>query len=92
MRKVVKISASWCGPCKVLKPIFEKVKEELESEELIFESVDDQDEDKFEELSGKFGIRTVPTTLILNENDEIIDKIIGTSNEETYRDFILKNI
>ncbi len=45
---VIDIWATWCKPCIALSPAFEKVKEELQNEAIVFLSISvDQDEDKW---------------------------------------------
>jgi thioredoxin 1 len=86
--KVVKISASWCGPCKVLEPIFNEVKEEMENDNLIFEVVTD-DDIKFTDLSSKFGVRNIPTVLIMDDPETTLyDKIVGLHPKERYVELI----
>lgn len=59
---VVYFSASWCGPCKVLSPVYDQVSNELEDIKFIKIDIDDQ-----EQLAQKFGIMSIPT-LITFEN------------------------
>jgi thiol-disulfide isomerase/thioredoxin len=93
MKKVIKVSASYCAPCKVLEPIFNKIADELKSDKVSFKSVsDDHDYNEFEAISKKFGVRGVPTTLILDENDNVIDRVLGNLPEQMYRNFITKNL
>jgi thioredoxin 1 len=87
--KVVKISAEWCGPCKVLAPIFEELKNELESENLIFEVVTEDDK-RFSEISLKFGIRSIPTVLIMDDWDiTLYSQITGLKTKDEYKNTIL---
>jgi thioredoxin 1 len=57
MKKIVYVSADWCGPCKAYKPILLKVTSELK---IPVEYVN-ADYDTF--YTQKYGIRSVPTTL-----------------------------
>lgn len=68
--KVIKyFSAPWCGPCKMFKPIMK----ELQSEGVNIEFID-VDVDRNQAV--EYGVRSVPTCIILN-NGEIRDKWIG---------------
>jgi len=87
--KIVKISAEWCGPCKVLAPIFEELKNELESENLTFEVVTEDDK-RFSEISSKFGIRSIPTVLIMDDYDiTLYSRITGLKTKDEYKNTIL---
>lgn len=56
---LVAFMATWCGPCKALKPTIEKVADELEGEI----KVGTVDIDKNPQITRKYGIRSVPTCL-----------------------------
>jgi thioredoxin 1 len=65
-------TASWCGPCKSTSPIVESVsvlmKERLNTIKV--------DVDSMQSVAGNYGIRSVPT-LMLVRNDEIISQHVG---------------
>ena len=54
--------ADWCGPCKMFKPIFEKVA--TQHTDIAFAKVDTEDQ---RELAAQFGIRSIPTLGIFRE-------------------------
>jgi thioredoxin 1 len=54
--------ASWCGPCRAFKPIFEAAAEA--HAELTFASCDTEAQ---QELAATFGIRSIPTLAIFRE-------------------------
>ncbi len=58
---VVDFYATWCGPCKQLSPILEKLAKEYEGKIYIYKV----DIDKEVELTTKFGISSVPTLLFI---------------------------
>lgn len=58
---IVDFYATWCGPCKALGPVLEEVSEEYGDRLDIYKV----DVDKEQELSGVFGIRSVPTLLFI---------------------------
>lgn len=80
--KCLKFGATWCSPCKALKPIFEKVSQMDEFKEIEFLEYDIEEEDA-EELVIKYGIRSVPTVVLLDENDNVLKKSIGSIPENT---------
>ncbi len=57
--------ASWCGPCKQLAPIYEKVSEEFE--DINFGKVDMEEH---QQIGGKMGVRALPTLLIIKDGQE----------------------
>mmetsp|Transcript_69995 Transcript_69995/g.196160 ORF Transcript_69995/g.196160 Transcript_69995/m.196160 type:complete len:105 (-) Transcript_69995:369-683(-) len=53
---VVDFTASWCGPCKFIAPIFEKLAEENPEAEFVKVDVDDADD-----VAAAVGIQAMPT-------------------------------
>ena len=76
IKKIVDAKASWCGPCRVFANTFKKVSEMEKYKDIEFKSIDIE-EDEGELYVEKYNIRSVPTILLLNENDEIIYKLSG---------------
>jgi thioredoxin 1 len=75
MLKVTKFSASWCGPCKVLAPIFNEVKSEVG--DVMYQDVDvDQNSD----LAIQYKVRGVPTIVIEKDGQEV-KRIVGMSTK-----------
>jgi thiol-disulfide isomerase/thioredoxin len=74
MKRVKVFSASWCGPCKLLKG---EVLPSLEKEGWSVEIID-IDTDEGQELSVKFGVRGIPTCFVY-DGDELIDTIVGAA-------------
>ncbi len=75
MLKVTKFSASWCGPCKVLAPIFNEVKSEVR--DVIYQDVD---VDQSSDLAIQYKVRGVPTIVIEKDGQEV-KRIVGMSNK-----------
>ena len=75
--------ATWCGPCKMLSPVLEKIDEKFEENLKILKV----DIDKFPELANKYNIMSVPT-LIFFENGEIVRQETGFMPEEKIMEFI----
>lgn len=81
-RVLVDFYATWCGPCKMLSPVFESVSEEIKDTKFIKVDVD-----KFEELCRNYKVMSVPT-LILFENGKEVKRKIGFIPKEQLIKFI----
>jgi thioredoxin 1 len=55
---IVTFSASWCGPCKMMAPLLEKVESSNEGR------VAKVDVDSSSDLAAKYSIKSIPTTLV----------------------------
>lgn len=74
MIKVTKFSATWCGPCKVLAPIFNQVKSEVS--DVTFQEVDVDAESS---LAIQYKVRGVPTIVIEKDGQEVKRIVGGTT-------------
>ena len=63
--------ATWCGPCRMLAPIVDKVSEEISDIKFYKLDVDNNPE-----TSIKYGIMSIPTLLIF-ENGELKNQVVG---------------
>lgn len=77
--------AEWCGPCKKLAPVFEEVSEELDQN---FGKVDMEEHQK---LGADFGVRALPTILIVKDGEEVARKS-GVLKKEELVDWIQDNV
>lgn len=89
--KCLKFGATWCSPCKTLKPIFEKVSQMEEFKDIEFIEYDIEEEDA-EDLVLKYGIRSVPTVVLLDENDNVLKKSIGSIQEEAFIEIVKSEV
>ena len=85
---VIDFYADWCGPCKRVAPIMEKLAKEYEGKINIYKVNTDQNK----ELSSVFGIRSIPSILFIPKNDQPAMQA-GAMQEDQYRqifeDFVL---
>lgn len=82
MLKVLKFSASWCGPCKVFSPIFNEVRSQMS--DVSFAEVD---VDQSSDLAIKYGIRGVPT-LIIEKDGQVVDRKSGVLQNQALTQLI----
>ncbi|MFK7809065.1 MAG: thioredoxin [Saprospiraceae bacterium] len=73
---VVDFWAEWCGPCRMVTPIIEELAKEYDGKATIGKlNVDNN-----QEVSMKYGVRSIPTIIIL-KNGEVVDKHVGTTTK-----------
>jgi thioredoxin 1 len=82
---IVDYFATWCGPCKMMHPIFEELAEKYP--EIQFAKVDI---DECEEFAIKEGVQVVPT-FIAYKGGKAVGKIIGYNPLQKMEEFI-KNL
>ena len=73
---VIDFWAEWCGPCRLIAPIIGELANEYDGKALIGKL----DVDNNPEVSMKYGIRSIPTILILKDG-EIVEKHVGTTTK-----------
>ena len=84
--RVLKFTASWCGPCKILDPIVDGLKEQYE--DITFESIDVEDGEN-NEICQKYSIRSIPSVFILKD-DEIEERFVGFKDENSIKELLDK--
>ena len=72
--------ATWCGPCKMVKPVVEKLSEEYKDKVKVVEV----DVDQNPQLSGTYGIMSIPT-LMFFKNGQPAKTMIGAQGEEALK-------
>ena len=77
--------AEWCGPCKMMAPVFEDLSKEYEGK-LKFAKLNTEEE---QELSSKQGIMGIPCLIVFNKGEEI-DRIIGFAPKDILKEKIDK--
>ena len=82
MIEVKKFEASWCGPCRALKPIFESVANKYSDVNFSYIDVDEQFE-----LASKYGVRSVPT-VVIEKNGKEVQRFAGVQSEMAYTNAI----
>lgn len=78
--------ATWCGPCKALSPIVEKIAEDNEGSVKVAKI----DIDKNMEIAQQYNVRSIPTLLFFKDG-EVVESLLGLQDKEKIEN-IIKNI
>ena len=73
---VIDFFATWCGPCKMLAPIIDKIADDMP--QVKFGKVD---VDQAMDLAKRFGIRSIPTVIIFKDGVQV-ELVRGLQDEE----------
>jgi len=82
---LVDIWAPWCGPCKIIGPILDKIASENEEYNICKLNADDN-----KELTTSLGVKNIPTCIIFKDG-KIIDKFVGLKQEAEILNILNKN-
>ena len=78
MKKILYFTASWCAPCKALSPIMDSLQGQINFDKI--------DVDSNTDLSTQYGVRGVPS-LVLVENGNEVGRLVGAQTKETILNF-----
>jgi len=79
--------ATWCGPCKTLGPLIEKVVGEYAGAIKLAKV----DCDKEQQLAAMFGVRSIPTVVLVREG-QLVDGFTGALPEAQLREFLARHV
>jgi putative thioredoxin len=79
--------APWCGPCKAIGPILEKLETDYGGAFKLAKINSDEEQ----QLAGAFGIRSIPT-VVLMKNGQPVDGFMGALPEGQVREFLDKHV
>jgi thioredoxin-like negative regulator of GroEL len=80
MNKVLRFTAIWCGPCKILSESLSRIETTVPIEAI--------DIDKYPVLAAKYAIRSVPTMVMIDENGNAIKTLTGNQTTEVLRKWL----
>ncbi len=84
---VVDFWADWCGPCKMLGPVIEKLAEQYDGKAVVGKvNVDDEPE-----LAQKYAVMSIPTVMFFKDG-ALIDKKIGVMPPQEFVKVIEANL
>ena len=79
--------AEWCGPCKMIGPVVEKIAEEFEGKVQVAKL----DVDENHSIASNYKVVSIPTLILFKEGKEI-ERSIGYKNEEELRSLLNKHV
>ena len=78
MVTVKKFSAVWCGPCRALTPVMNEIKGNYSNVKF-----EEQDIDEYSDITEEYGVRSVPTIIIVKDGIEV-NRFTGLSSKMAY--------
>lgn len=79
--------ADWCGPCKSLMPLLEKIAAEFDGAFLLAKVNADAEN----MIAAQFGVRSLPTVILMKDGQPI-DGFVGAKSEQEVREFLAPHL
>lgn len=80
--KLLKFYATWCGPCKMLSRVIEDAADQITL------PIEEIDIDQNMEAAMKYGVRGVPTMVIVNDDGSEVARKVGMISEKDLLEFL----
>jgi thioredoxin 1 len=78
---LVDFHAEWCGPCKMIAPVVERIAAETDA------TVAKVDVDQNQGLAAAYGVRGVPTLLLFADGEQV-EEVVGVQPEDRLRSMV----
>lgn len=75
---IIDFYADWCGPCRFVSPIIDRLAEKYDNVSVLKVNVDENNV-----LATEHSIRGIPTVLFF-KNGNLVDRLVGSAKEEDY--------
>ena len=84
---LIQFSASWCNPCKMIRPIVEKISNDMSDKiDCYYHDIENQPNEP-----TKYSVRGVPTILLFKDSKLLATKV-GAASEKDLLEFINPHI
>jgi len=78
-KAVIDFYADWCGPCQMMKPIFEKIGKEVKGINFFKANVDESPE-----IASLYAVRSIPTIVFMKDGKEV-ERALGVLYEDDFK-------
>ena len=85
------IWAPWCGPCKALGPVLEKLETDYAGRFTLAKLNSDEQPEIAAQLSQMFGVRSIPFCVLFKDGQPV-DGFVGARPEAQVREFLDKHV
>ncbi|RLL98919.1 hypothetical protein CFD26_106537 [Aspergillus turcosus] len=75
---VIDFWATWCGPCRFISPVFEKLSDDPQFADVGFYKVDADEQDR---IAQEVGIRAMPTFMVFKDGQKI-NELVGANPQQ----------
>ena len=82
---IVEFWAPWCGPCRMLKPIFERVASSNKTDVQMYTMNIDEGDNK--DIASQYGIRSIPAIKSFN-GSEVTNTSVGVVSEQNIKEMV----
>src|SRR5437773_10158965 len=84
---LVDLWATWCGPCRALSPVLERLAQEMQGAFLLAKV----DIDQSPEIADALGVQSVPT-VVLVQGGKVVDGFVGAQPEPRVREMLARHL